>query len=369
MTRQKGLARCRSAIQSGALVRSSLRQECFAMSARTDHPLEIAQKLQLLLRALRAVDFGPARIVNLVDGLNAKHINSEHIRALLDQLPDPSPDPKEFHEATVNVLAQLSNDIFFKRPSPPDCELPFALVLPLRIFNEVGGFHILSDAYIRGKRPSKSIPDPMEASEPDGLLDLLDYVREGLSRHLARGLGGAPGRVVFVTPVDQFWIQLTAGRFLRRDSQFTDPGPADLVCDYLGLGYRNDWLLELRSRVPLRELIARDQLMLAAPTVIEAWVHDYFRHWPRGTEEDRWGRTLHLGENFTDRRGSEGRPEAILNKLSQNLLSTQFDVSILGRVTARPRPPPEAVCSYLIESRELAALVQEAVMTVAGATP
>ena len=170
---------------------------------------------------------------------------------------------------------------------------------------------------------------------------------------------------MFFTPVDTLWEELTAARCRSDSDPFPDPGPANRVCDFLGLPYRNCWLVELRSRSKLGDLVEQGKLTLAAPTVIEAWAHDYFRHWPREDAADPWGRTLHVGDGLVGRAESEGRPEAIVDHLSPTLLSADFEVSILGRVTARQIPMQKDVNEFLTSKRELTVMVQEIVARVA----
>ena len=345
--------------------------------APVDIPI-IRARLHSLLESLRNLEAGRARIVNLFDGLRATHVCPDHVRELVAALPRPRSDTWEIYRDLLDHIRGFHQTIYFRRPSPPVWDHPIALVVERSLFDQefpasTNGtdadrsarkpFRLFSEQYITTAKSQRRVQEPVtNAAE---LADLLEYIREGLRTGLAdQGLGNA-GRVVFFTPVDAFWEELTAARFRKDGEPFPDPGPANRVCDFLGLPYRNSWLVELRSRSKLGDLVEQGKLNLAAPTVIEAWAHDYFRHWPREEAPDRWGRTLHVGDGLVGHAEPQGLPEAIVDHLSPTLLSTEFEVSILGRVTARQIPKQKDINEFLVSKRELTVMVQEIVAKVA----
>jgi hypothetical protein len=312
-------------------------------------------KLDRLLKSLIALDYGSARVANLHDGLIARHIDGRQVRKLIAALPNLPSDPDEIFKYIYDHIQNLSDDLCFKRPSPPTWDRPIALVIESTLVDREG-FHLFSDEYIRRAKDPGGLPDrELPVLNTNELADLLGYIRDGLTNGLEHGLG-APGIVVFVTPVDDAWEKLTAHRFRGDGGAYTHPGPADSVCDYLGLPYRNAWLVELRSRLRLSEIVEQDKLRLSAPTVIEAWRHDYFRHWPRDEISDRWGRTLFIGRDSAG--DDKGLPEAIVDRLSRELLSRAFDVSILGRATGRDLPQHDVITAHVVQKRNVTALLQ-----------
>jgi hypothetical protein len=323
---------------------------------------DVRAKLDRLLKSLITLEYGSARVANLHDGLLARHIDVSQVRKLIAALPSLPSDDYEIYSSLCDYIQKLSDDLYFRRPSPPTWDRPIALVIELKLVDEAPNFHLFSEEYITraqdlGNAPGRQLP-VLNAEE---LADLLKYIREGLANGLEHGLG-APGRVVFLTPVDEVWEGLTASRFCGDGKPYTHPGPAGSVCDFLGLPYQNTWLVELRSRLKLSEIVERDKLTLAAPTVIEAWRHDYYRHWPRDQISDRWGRTLFVGRESTG--DDRGLPEAIVNRLSRELLSKAFDVSILGRVTARDLPRHEVINAHVVRKRNVSALLQQVVTRI-----
>lgn len=362
--------------EAGAAVHT---ETAMAPGAGGSHPAAdvLGTKLNFLLESLKELEAGRARIVNLFDGLKATHVCPDHVRQLVAALPPPQSDTWEIYRDLLDHIRGFHQTLYFRRPSPPVWDRPIALVVERSLFdqesppsNEVNAdpsakkpFRLFSEQYIRAAKSQRRVQEPV--TNKTELVDLLEYLREGLRNGLAdRGLGAA-GRVVFFTPVDTLWEELTAARFRGDSNPFPDPGPANRVCDFLGLPYRNCWLVELRSRSKLGDLVEQGKLTLAAPTVIEAWAHDYFRHWPREDAADPWGRTLHVGDGLVGRAESEGRPEAIVDHLSPTLLSADFEVSILGRVTARQIPMQKDVNEFLTSKRELTVMVQEIVARVA----
>lgn len=345
------------------------------MSGEAD---DLRAKLNSLLDGLGKLEVGRARIVNLFDGLIATHVCPDQVRTLVAALPPPLSDIWDVYRDLLDRIRELHQALYFQRPSPPVWDRSIALVVERSLFDQEAPasngattaaegakkpFRLFSEEYITAAKARKKVQEPV--TNAIELADLLDYIREGLRTGLAaQGLGNA-GRVVFFTPVDSLWEQITAGRFRGVSDPFPDAGPANRVCDFLGLPYRNCWLVELRSRSTLGDLVEQGKLALAAPTVIEAWAHDYFRHWPRAKADDRWGRTLHVGEGLVGRAETEGRPEGIVDHLSSKLLSTDFDVSILGRVSARRIPRQNEINEFLASKRELAAMVREIVSRVA----
>jgi hypothetical protein len=323
---------------------------------------DVRAKLDRLLKSLIALEYGSARVANLHDGLIARHIDVGQLQKLIGALPSLPSDDYEIYSNLCDYIHELSDDLYFKRPLPPTWDRPIALVIELTLIDEAPNFHLFSEKYIARAKALASVPDRQRPIlNTEELADLLRYIRAGLVNGLEHGLG-ARGRVVFLTPVDDVWEELTANRFCEDGAPYIHPGPADSVCDYLGLPYRNTWLVELRSRLKLSELVEQDNLKLAAPTVIEAWRHDYFRHWPRDAVPDRWGRTLFIGR---DSAGDEkGRPEAIVDQLSRQLLSGAFDVSILGRVTAREVPRQDVITAHVVQNRKVAALLQEVITRI-----
>jgi hypothetical protein len=92
--------------------------------------------------------------------------------------------------------------------------------------------------------------------------------------------------------------------------------------------------------------------------VIEAWAHDYYRHWPVSVIGERWGRALHFAELSAREAQAGGRPEAIIDHLSGQILAQHFEVAILGRVSKRKIPTIEQVARHLAGDRTLDYLVQ-----------
>jgi hypothetical protein len=331
-------------------------------------------KLRFLLEKLRRLESGRGRIANLCCALEANHVRADRLRDLIADLPHPSDDEDfDAYKTLSDHIRARSFQLYFQRPSPPIWDRPIALVLDWSLLDRSGGqFHLFSDEYIEKARSSGG-KNPTSAGE---LADVLAYIRKGFREGLGNlGLGEPlaksieekkefSGRVVFVTPVDEFWEKLTAERFRGFNDPFPNPGPADQVCDYLGLPYKSMWLIELRSRLTLSELVRQGGLALAAPTIIEAWPHNYFRQWPPDAAADRWGRTLHIGNGMVGLDDPQGLPEAIVDHLPPVLLSREFDVSVLGRVTARSVPEQKDVNDFLIAPRELAILVEEIVSKV-----
>jgi hypothetical protein len=321
----------------------------------------VRAKFDRLLKTLIALEYGPARVANLHDGLIARHIDGRQVRKLIAALPNLPSDPDEIYSHIYDYICNFSDELCFKRPSPPTWDRPIALVIESTLIDREG-FHLFSDEYIARAKDLSRVPDrDLPALNTEELARLLRYIREGLTDGLQRGLG-APGIVVFVTPVDNVWEMLTASRFRGDGDTYTHPGPADSVCDYLGLAYRNTWLIELRSRLRLSEIVDQDKLRLAAPTVIEAWRHDYFRHWPRDQIVDSWGRTLFIGRGSAG--DDKGLPEAIVNRLSREVLSGAFDVSILGRVTARDIPQHDVITAHVVQKRDLTVLLQRVMTSI-----
>jgi hypothetical protein len=335
---------------------------------------DVEIKLRSLLGKLRSIESGQARIANLCYALEAKHVCVDRLRDLVTTLRHPSDNFDAYDVLTAHIRGQ-SRDFYFQRPSPPIWDNPVALVLDWTLLDEATPFHLFSDQYIASAGSSRTHPE--RATTARDLDDALNYVRTGFRQGLGSVGLGEPfarsidekktpsGRVVFVTPVDEFWDKLTAGRFRGVNDPFPDPGPADQACDYLGLAYRSTWLVELRSRLTLSELVRRGGLSLAAPTVIEAWGHDYFRQWPRDAAVDCWGRTLHVGNGLVGAAEPQGLPEAIIDHLPPALLSEAFEVSILGRVTARKIPTQKDINDFLVAQRDLTVLVEDIVSKVA----
>lgn len=333
---------------------------------------EAETKLRLVLEKLRQLEAGPARIANLCWALETNHVSADQLRDLISSLQNPSDQFDAFALLLTHIRGRCRN-LYFRRPSPPIWNRPVALVLDWALLDQGEQFHLFSREYIMRAKALRQAPGEIaNASELD---DALVYIRKGFREGLGNfGLGEQftkpsdgrtpSGRVVFVTPVDEFWEGLTAKRFRGIDDPFPDPGPANQVCDYLGLPYRNMWLVELRSRLPLSELVKQGELTLAAPTVLEAWVHDYFRHWPRDATVDAWGKTLHVGNGRVGIAEPPGLPEAIVDHLPPTLLSTAFDVSILGRVTHRPIPRQNEVNDFLFAKRDLKVLIDGIVSKV-----
>jgi hypothetical protein len=112
-------------------------------------------------------------------------------------------------------------------------------------------------------------------------------------------------------------------------------------------------------RVPLRQLLpdGGDERW-RAPTVIEAWAHDYYRHWPIREVEERWGRTLNFAELGPGLAQATGRPEAIVDHLPGQLLAEHFEVPILGHVSKPKIPTVEQVARHLARDRTIEYLVQ-----------
>jgi hypothetical protein len=360
-----------------ASARTLMVEDGIAMSGERGPTGEVGAKLNFLLENLRKLESGPARIANLLVGLKANHVRADHVRELVQALPRPPSDTWEVYAELLDHIRKLNHALYFQRPSPPAWDRPIALVAERSLFDQgvLAGnidtrtdhsvtkpFRLFSEKYITMSKSRRMVQD--QITHAGELADLLEYIREGLQTGLADDGLGKPGRVVFITPVDAFWENLTAERFCRDGDPLPSPGSADRVCDFLGLPYRNSWLVELRSRLKLGELVEQGRLTLAAPTVIEAWAHDYFRHWPREEAADRWGRTLHVGGGFVGRANPEGLPEAIVDHLSPKLLSEAFEVSILGRVTARQIPLQKDINIFLVKNGELAALVREIVARV-----
>ncbi|MEA2887452.1 MAG: hypothetical protein QOD11_1812 [Bradyrhizobium sp.] len=330
-------------------------------------------KLKSLLEKLRRLEKGQARIANLCFALEANHVRADRLRDFVADLQHPS-DNLDVYQVLLDNIRDFSRNLYFQRPSPPTWEHQVALVLDWSLLDQNKQFHLFSDEYIKNSKSLKMSPGA--ATDASELNDMLTYIRTGFRRGLDSVGLGEPfmkstdekkkpnGRVVFVTPVDEFWEKLTAGRFRGLNDPFPNPGPADQVCDYLGLPYRSMWLVELRSRLTLSELVRRGGLALAAPTVIEAWVHDYFRQWPRGATVDCWGRTLHVGNGLVGGADPQGLPEAIIDHLPPALLSDAFEVSILGRVTARSVPQQKDINNFLVAERDLTVLIDDIVSKV-----
>lgn len=344
---------------------------------------DVGAKLNVILGHLKNLEAGQARIANLHSAVEARHIRADQLRELAT-VQRPSSGIFDTYAALLTHIRELSPVLYFQRPSPPRWDHPVALVLERALLDEGKQFHLFSADYIADAKSKRAVPQKIgSASE---LADLLAYIRKGFRQGLGTaGLGepfrrGDPvakagpggqtgvaakpsGRVVFVTPVDEFWDRLTAERFKADSDALPNPGLANRICDLLGLPYRDNWLVELRSRLTLRELVDRGQLTLAAPTVIEAWVHDFFRQWPR-EGDDEWGRTLHICDGPVGRADPQGLPEAIIDYLPPGLLSEAFEVSILGQLTRRPVPLQREVNEFLIAERELATLIESIVSRV-----
>src|ERR1051326_7628171 len=190
-------------------------------------------KIDRLLQTIRDTPYGPSRIANLSDGLSAQHINVDQFRELINTLPDM---PREASKAYADFSDHIEKwtEIYFQRPSPPSWDRPIALVLYMELFDQQTQFHLFSEQYIAKAKSLGTAPSPLlPIWEAEDLDDSLRYIREGLVRGLAKGLG-APGRVVFVTPVDENWETLTSNRFSEDERSYAHPGCADDVCNQLG---------------------------------------------------------------------------------------------------------------------------------------
>ena len=346
----------------------------------TSASIELREKLGVLLGALRELETGQARIANLLIGLRAGHVHPTLVRSLVEDLWSyPINDEVDAYHRLLDRIRERHPTLYFKRPSPPVWERQVAVVLESPLFDQGAAapvataadmsaeqpsrpFRLFSDHYVSNARALRLVPD--RVTNAIELADLLEYLREGLRAGLAGAGLGAAGRVVFITPVDEFWEGLTAQRFRSARDPYPELEAADRICDYLGLPYRRDWLVELRSRHTLGQLVEEGKLALAAPTVIEAWGHDYFRHWPRGAAPDPWGRTLYAKRGAIGRGEPDGLREAIIDHLSATQLSEAFEVSILGRLTDRPVPQQDEINQVLVEKPNLTAWVDEIITRV-----
>lgn len=327
-------------------------------------------RLKLVLERLRQIEFGPARIANLCRALETDHVSARQLREVISGLEDLPPDNFDAFSLLLDHIRAHCHNLYFRRPSPPSWDKPVALVLDAALLDRGPYFHLFSRDYIT--RSTSAGVAPEEAVDADDLADMLAYIRTGFREGLGNtGLGerfdagkSLSGRVVFVTPVNEFWENLTARRFRKPGDPFPALGAADQICDYLGLGYCNTWLVELRSRLTLSELVREGGLALAAPTVLEAWSHKFFRHWPRDATVDTWGKTLYLSKGRVGIADPPGLPEAILDHLPPSLLSKEFDVSILGKVSGRSIPDQQEVNEFLIAKRDLTVLIDDIVSKV-----
>jgi hypothetical protein len=343
-------------------------------------PLVTRARLKSMLDNLRRTPPGSARITNLLDGLQAEHVRPLDVKQVAASTADPRSDPAwDVYADVLDAIRRLHRAIYFRRPSPPNADRPVALVLERSLFdqefppsvpepsaNQAGAqarkFCLFADEYVKTAKSCGKVRNHI--ADGSELADLLEYIRDGLRNGLqGEGLGTA-GRVVFVTRVDRAWEELTRERFRGDRDPLPSSAAADRVCDHLGLPYRSCWLVELRSRCSLGELIEKGKLTLSAPTVLEAWGFDQFRHWPRRGDTDRWGRTLHATNGAVGRVTPEGLPEAIIDRLPGSLLAEEFEVSILGRASPRWVPQPHEVMQYLAGNRDVAAMVEDIVTLV-----
>jgi hypothetical protein len=340
-------------------------------------PLVPRARLKSVLDILRQTPSGPARITNLLDGLQAAHVRPLDVQQVAASTGRARSDTAwDVYADLLDAIRRLHGTIYFRRPSPPDADCPVALVLERPLFdqeyppsipglsaNQVGEqakkFRLFGDEYIKTAKSCGKVSSHF--ADGSELADLLEYIRDGLRNGIAGEGLGAAGRAVFVTRVDRTWDELTRERFRGDRDPMPSSAAADRVCDVLGLPYRNCWVVELRSRCSLGELIEKGKLSLAAPTVLEAWGFDQYRHWPRRGDTDRWGRTLHARDGAVGHAMPEGLPEAIIDRLPRSLLAEDFEVSILGQASQRWVPQPREVMQYLAGNRDVAAMVDDIV--------
>lgn len=327
-------------------------------------------RLKLVLENLRHVDTGPAQIANLCRALETNHIDASQLRNVISRLKDTPSDTVNAYRLLLDHICAYGHNLYFRRQGPLDWDEPVALVLDTVLLDRGAHFRLFSSKYITESTSTGAVP--VDAKNVDELADMLTYIRAGFAHGLGdTGLGerfdagrSLNGRVVFVTPVNEFWEKLTAGRFRGPGDPYPAQDAAHQVCDYLGLPHRNGWLIELRSRLTLSQLVQRGRLAMAAPTVLEAWSHKFFRHWPRDATHDAWGKTLYLRKGLVGAAEPPGLPEAILDHLPPSLLSSEFEVSIIGKLIGRSIPDQHEVNEFLVAKRDLADLIDDIVSKV-----
>ena len=189
--------------EAGAAVHT---ETAMAPGAGGSHPAAdvLGAKLNFLLDSLKELEAGRARIVNLFDGLKATHVCPDHVRKLVAALPPPQSDTWEIYRDLLDHIRGFYQTLYFRRPSPPVWDRPIALVVERSLFDqesppssEVNAdpnakkpFRLFSEQYIRAAKSQRRVQEPV--TNRTELVDLLEYLREGLRNGLAdRGLGNA----------------------------------------------------------------------------------------------------------------------------------------------------------------------------------
>ncbi|WP_372399942.1 hypothetical protein ABMY26_34370 [Azospirillum sp. HJ39] len=327
--------------------------------------------MEFILESLAKIPGGVARLSNLASGLRLDHIPPSVLRKLLAETAKAGTGPGGMSCHLVygrlrDCIVRLEQELSFQRPTPPVCESGCAIVLPLGIFNGEARFQLFKRDYLDRARDLGLLPRTLES--PYDLDMLLSYLRQGFQDGMPEngGLGNpALGIVTFLTPLDDTWAELTKHRITTLSPLDSMPAGCDVgkILDELGLPYQdtNGWLIELRTSLPLNEIVNHSgkRGRCAAPTVIESIEHDYFRHWPNRTDDDRYGRTLHFQTLRGGLPDGAGRPEIIVDHIPGSVLASGFEVSILGRIPGRQIPPPSTVATHLVGRQDPYDLIKE----------
>lgn len=329
--------------------------------------------MQSVLESLAEMPGGMARLSNIASGLKQNHISPSALRKLLSETAEVSVGSYAGTERKYRGYQRLRDciirrqqELYFQRSTPQLCESGCALVLPLGVFKGDASFQLFKREYVDQGRDYGLLPRAIESAYDLDML--LSYLRQGFRDGLPEigGLGDPKsGIVTFLTPLDETWEKLTVKRIEGISPLEAMPSGCDVasILDYLGLPYTDSsgWLIELRTKLPLREIVglAGRHGKCAAPTVLESLGHDYFRHWPNYDGTDRYGRTLHFDTLRAGGPDSAGRPEVIVDHIPGSVLASHFEVSILGRIPVRHIPKPDEVATYLVGNRERDDLIKE----------